>query len=126
MLAAGDDVIVRGNVDLRGTDSNLIVPSDRSVVFEGFTTIASGNVTLFGGVSLNGTDKHGADASGNSVTVYEASQIETQKAGSHVDIRGSRDVEVLGAIIAGGFVGCSGGIVSRCASDRTRADHRDR
>ncbi len=108
MLTAADDVIVRGNIDIRGSGSNLVLQSDKSVFFEGFTTLASGNVTLSGGVELDGTDRGGADATGSSVTVYKTSRIETQNAGSTIDIRGSRDVDLLGAIIAGGVVGSSG------------------
>ena len=105
---AAADVIVRGKLDLRGNRSNLVVQSDRSVFFEGFTRIASGNVSLYGGVKLDGTDLGGADATGSSVTIYKASAIQTASAGSRIDIRGSKDVDIYGAVIAGGLVGPTG------------------
>ena len=108
VLAAAADVIVRGNIDLRGNRSNLVVQSDRSIFFEGFTKIASGNANLYGGVKLDGTDLGGADATGSSVTVYKASAIQTASAGSLIDIRGSKDVDIYGAVIAGGLVGPTG------------------
>ena len=108
VLAAAADVIVRGNIELCGNRSNLVVQSDNSVFFEGFTKIASGDVTLYGGIALDGTDLGGADATGTSVTVYKASAIQTDSAGSRIDIRGSKDVDIFGAVIAGGVVGPTG------------------
>jgi hypothetical protein len=37
VLSAQDDVIVRGNLDFRGNNSNLTVQSDSSVYFEGIS-----------------------------------------------------------------------------------------
>ncbi len=108
MLAAAADVVVRGNIDLRGTRSGLVVQSDNSVFFEGFTNVASGDVSLFGGMKLDGTDLGGADATGTSVTIYKASTIQTAGAASRIDIRGSKDVDILGSVIAGGVVGPTG------------------
>ncbi|MFO0878227.1 MAG: hypothetical protein U0840_12825 [Gemmataceae bacterium] len=106
VLSSTDDVIISGNIDLRGAGSNLILQSDRSLFVEGFTTLASGNITLYGGVALDGTDRVGADET--SVTVYEGSLLTTGNASSRIDVRGATNIALLGSLVAGGTVTSTG------------------
>jgi hypothetical protein len=106
-LAATDDVIIRGNLNLLGAGSDLILQSDKWVYWEG-EAIVDGDLTIYGGVELDGTDRSGAGSKGTSVLIPATSRLVTTGAGSRIDIRGSKDVEILGAIVAGGTVGASG------------------
>ncbi|MCY2990036.1 MAG: hypothetical protein NTY19_19505, partial [Planctomycetota bacterium] len=118
VLSAADDVIVRGNLDVRGAGSNLTIQSDSSVFFEGQAQVADGNLKLYGRVALNGTVLGGADDTESSVTVYGTSEIQVPAAGRSIDIRGAQDVDLSGAIIAGGVLG-SGGVTWTAPGDAT-------
>jgi hypothetical protein len=106
-LAATDDVIIRGNLNLLGAGSDLILQSDKWVYWEG-EAIVNGDLTIYGGVELDGTDRSGVGSKGTSVLIPATSRLGTTGSGSRIDIRGSKDVEILGAVVAGGIVGASG------------------
>jgi hypothetical protein len=58
-LQAVDDVIVRGNLNLPGDGSDLVLQSDKWVYWEGTGTIG-GDLTIAGGMELDGTSHNGA------------------------------------------------------------------
>ena len=106
-LSATNDVIIRGNINVNGVNGSLQVQSDTWVYIEGFITVQN-RITVLGGLTVNGVDLGGADLKGNSVHVHATSQLRTTQAGSLIDIRGAKDVEIYGALIAAGEVDASG------------------
>ncbi|MGV2335227.1 MAG UNVERIFIED_CONTAM: hypothetical protein LVR18_14315 [Planctomycetaceae bacterium] len=110
-LQAVDDVIVRGNLNLPGDGSDLVLQSDKWVYWEGTGTIG-GDLTIAGGMELDGTSHNGAGAGNASVLIPAISRLVTPRAGSVIDIRGAQDVDILGTIVAGGTIGDSGVIWS--------------
>ena len=106
-LEAQDDVIVRGNINVLGQGGDLTLQSDKWVYWEGFAKVV-GDITLYGGLKLDGTDLGGADAHGASVYVHPTSRLVTSGAGTHITLQGSQDVDVLGAVVAGGSIGETG------------------
>ncbi|WP_295538365.1 calcium-binding protein, partial [uncultured Pseudacidovorax sp.] len=107
VVSTADDVIVRGNINLLGAGSDLVMQSDRWLYWEGQANV-NGNITLVGGVELDGTDRNGANAAGTSVYVNASSTLNTTRAGSSITVIGSQDVELHGAIVAGGTIGAQG------------------
>ncbi|MFN7866205.1 MAG: hypothetical protein ACK5TX_02260, partial [Planctomyces sp.] len=106
-LTAADDVIVRGNFNLPGAESDLTLQSDRWIYWEGSADI-SGDARLFGGLKLDGTDLGGFGIGGSSVYIADTSLVNTRGAGTSITIRGSRDVDITGPVVAGGVIGESG------------------
>jgi hypothetical protein len=106
-LAAADDVIVRGNFNLPGAGSDLTLQSDRWIYWEGAADI-SGDARLFGGLKLDGTDLGGAGIGGSSVYIADTSLVNTRGAGTSITIRGAKDVDITGPVVAGGVIGESG------------------
>lgn len=107
-LASGSDVIIRGNIDVLGDNSDLLLQSDRFVYVEGFLDVRD-DVKIYGGVTADGTSLGRADTTlGSSVYSHVTSEIATRQAGSSIDIRGGQDVDLFGAIFAGGERGDHG------------------
>jgi len=106
-VAAGDDVIVRGNINVLGQDSDLTLQSDKWVYWEGFADV-SGDIAIYGGLETSGTDRGGANAHGSSVYVHATSRLTTAQAGTAINVYGSKDIDLFGAIVPGGSVGESG------------------
>jgi hypothetical protein len=106
-LQATDDVIVRGNIYVLGQNGNLTLQSDKRIFWEGAASVTN-NLSLYGGVETDGTDRFGADSTGSSVYIDPTSVLVTSQAGSDIVVQGSRDVDVLGAIVAGGSIGETG------------------
>ena len=106
-LAAQDDIIIRGNIDVLGQNSNLKIRSATSVYLETFINVPN-NITILGGFDANGNSTNSANAGGSSVYVHGTSRIVSQKAASHIKIEGAQDVDILGAVVAGGSIGANG------------------
>ncbi|MFM7922617.1 MAG: hypothetical protein ACKPJJ_20550, partial [Planctomycetaceae bacterium] len=106
-LVATDDVIVRGNFNLPGAGSDLTLQSDRWIYWEGAADI-SGDARLFGGLKLDGTDLGGFGIGGSSVYIADTSLVNTRGAGTSITIRGSKDVDITGPVVAGGVIGENG------------------
>ncbi|MFN5898358.1 MAG: hypothetical protein ACK48Y_12585, partial [Planctomyces sp.] len=106
-LQSADDVLIRGNINLLGSNSDLVLQSDRWVYVEGVLQV-DGDISISGGVSLDGTDRGGANANGTSVLIPGTSRLVTTGSGTSISIRGSRDIDVLGPVVAGGTIGGSG------------------
>ena len=100
-LSVEDDIIIRGNINVLGDRSDLLLQSEAWVYIEGFLKVTD-SIRVLGGIAADGTDLGGADARGSSVYVHETAQMTTSDADSVIDIRGSQDVDLFGAIIAGG------------------------
>ncbi|MFM7055829.1 MAG: hypothetical protein ACKO2P_02790, partial [Planctomycetota bacterium] len=107
ILQSADDVLIRGNINLLGTGSDLVLQSNRWVYVEGELQV-DGDLTISGGVGLGGTDHGGSNAIGTSVLIPATSRIVTTGSGTSVSIRGSKDVDIFGAVVAGGSIGSSG------------------
>ncbi|MFO0537022.1 MAG: hypothetical protein ACK524_20300, partial [Planctomyces sp.] len=106
-LQATDDVLIRGNLNLLGTGSDLVLQSDKWVYLESELQVG-GDITIYGGVELDGTSRGGSGINGTSVLIPATSRLLATGAGSQIDVRGAMDVDVLGAIVAGGTVNESG------------------
>ena len=104
VVQGAEDTIVRGDINLLGASSDLTLQSDR------FTYVASamnvtGNVTLLGGVALDGTQLEGANADNLSLWVDETTKIETLEAGTSIVARGGKDAYMGALAVAGGTTG---------------------
>ncbi|MFM8477800.1 MAG: hypothetical protein ACKOEO_18610, partial [Planctomycetaceae bacterium] len=76
ILQSADDVLIRGNINLLGTGSDLVLQSNRWVYVEGELQV-DGDMTISGGVGLGGTDHGGSNATGTSVLIPATSRIVT-------------------------------------------------
>ncbi|MEX0819283.1 MAG: hypothetical protein WD070_06810, partial [Pirellulaceae bacterium] len=106
-LAAPEDIVIRGNINVLGENSDLHIRSDQWVYQEGFIKVQDG-IELLGGFDSSGQSTGGANDRGSSVFVSTTSQISTAQSGSHIDIRGAQDVDLYGAVVAGGEIGPNG------------------
>ncbi|HND53380.1 MAG TPA: hypothetical protein PLV92_13315, partial [Pirellulaceae bacterium] len=106
-LSTPNDLIVLGNIQVSGDDSSLRLHSEKFLFVEGRIAVAN-STALYGGVDAYGVSLDGADSRGSSVYVGRTALITTQEAGSQIDLRGARDVDVYGALVAGGAPGSSG------------------
>ncbi len=118
VFESSDDVIVRGNINALGSGSSITVQSDVFTYVEGFVTAAD-DITILGGVEIDGTDLTGADSFGTSLYVHATSTIKTTGSDADILVRGSRDVELYGVLVAGGTVGENGVVWSGTGSDVT-------
>jgi hypothetical protein len=107
VMQGGDDVIIRGNINVAGQNGNLTVQSDKRIYWEGSANVTN-NISFYGGVEIDGTDRGGADSSGSSIYVSATSGLQTSQSGSDILFRGSKDIDVLGPLVAGGTVGANG------------------
>ncbi|HND55732.1 MAG TPA: hypothetical protein PLV92_25125, partial [Pirellulaceae bacterium] len=112
-LQSHSDVIVRGNIHVFGAGSDLLVQSDSFTYIESFIDVRD-NAKIFGGVSALGnviappvapSSGTGLRTDGSSVYVHTTSRIVTRNAGSRIDIKGAADVDLYGAVVAGGAIG---------------------
>jgi hypothetical protein len=107
-IASTEDVIIRGNIQLLGAGSDLVLQSNRWVYWEGEAEI-HGNIDIRGGVTLGGQVlANGANSHGWSVYTHAASSLNSLEAGSSITISGAQDVILNGRIVAGGTVGATG------------------
>ncbi|MGB7325621.1 MAG: hypothetical protein WBD31_12175 [Rubripirellula sp.] len=102
-IAASDDVIIRGNIDVLGDDSTLALQSDKWIYWEGFATV-EGDITMLGGIAADGTDLDGSGVGDSSIYVHATSQLVTSQAGSSINLQGSHDVDLMGKVVAGGEI----------------------
>ncbi|MGV2341193.1 MAG UNVERIFIED_CONTAM: hypothetical protein LVR18_46800 [Planctomycetaceae bacterium] len=116
VMQGGDDVIIRGNINVAGQNGNLTVQSDKRIYWEGAANVAN-NISFYGGVEIDGTDRGGADSSGSSIYLAPTSGLQTSQSGSDILFRGSKDIDLLGPLVAGGTVGANG--VTWAGSDST-------
>lgn len=106
-LASEYDLIIRGNALMKGANATLTLQSDKWVCHEGFLTVSE-NINVYGGVRQDGTDKAGANAKGSSVYIHETAVLNTSQAGGDIVVKGSKDVDIFGAIVPGGTIGAQG------------------
>jgi Ca2+-binding RTX toxin-like protein len=106
-MQGGDDVIIRGNINVKGQNGNLVLQSDKRIYWEGAASVTN-NLSFYGGLEIDGTDRSGADSSGSSIYLDPTSSLVTSQAGSDILFRGSKDIDLLGALVAGGSVGENG------------------
>ncbi|MEX8493277.1 MAG: hypothetical protein AB3X43_04715, partial [Sphaerotilus sp.] len=111
VLRSSQDVILRGNANATGAGASLTLQSDEWLYVEGFATATAG-LSLYGGVGLDGQTLSGAgaraDARGSSVYVQATSTLRTTAANSTVRVVGAEDVDLFGALVAGGAPGANG------------------
>ncbi|MBT3783410.1 hypothetical protein HOF92_00460, partial [bacterium] len=107
VIASEDETILRGNINLFGSSSDLTAQSDDWVYWEGRADV-TGNLTVHGGVALDGTDLNGANSDGTSVFIHDTATLNTKGAGTSITIKGSKDVIVDGRVVSGGTIGSSG------------------
>ncbi|MGV2340455.1 MAG UNVERIFIED_CONTAM: hypothetical protein LVR18_42860 [Planctomycetaceae bacterium] len=108
VLSAVDDVVLLGNISSTGTGSDLTVQSDSFVFIEGRLSVQD-RLSVYGGTKRDGTNLDGSDARGSSIYLGSTGLLNTSSAGSKISLHGSRDVDILMPVIAGGQVG-SGGV----------------
>ena len=106
-LSSTDEIIIRGNIDVLGADSDLIIQSDKWLFIEGALTV-SDTIEVYGGVSTDGTDQGGADSNGSSIYINQGTRLITLQDGSRIQLIGSKDVDISGELIAAGEVGANG------------------
>ncbi len=107
-LTGVDDVLIRGTINVLGQGSDLAIQSNKWVYLDTEVNVPD-QVRIYGGVDLNGTtNTSSTPRQGASVYVDRTSTINTTDAASQVDIRGAEDVDIRGAVIAGGTVGSTG------------------
>ncbi|WP_375473913.1 DUF4347 domain-containing protein [uncultured Nostoc sp.] len=106
-LVASDDIIIRGNIDVLGHNSDLKISTPTWVYLETFLNVQD-NITIEGGFDADGKSTNGANTEGSSVYVHGTARINTKQAGSSINIRGAQDVDILGAVVAGGTIGATG------------------
>ncbi|MDA1274964.1 MAG: calcium-binding protein [Verrucomicrobia bacterium] len=106
-LGAQDDFIIRGNVILKGANASLTLQSDAWVYHEGRLDVTK-NISVYGGVRADGTDLGGANSKGSSVYIHETALLNTSEAGGHIEVAGSKDVDIFGVIVPGGEIGEQG------------------
>ncbi len=107
VFASKEDTIFRGNVNIMGDNSNITLQSDKWVYAEGQFDV-TGDITMLGGIALDGTDLDGSNEHGDSVYVGKTTTLNTKEAGTTITIKGSKDVDILGAVVAGGTIGSNG------------------
>ncbi len=120
-LVSPADILIRGNINVLGANSGLLIQSDRFAYIEGFIDVKA-DARIYGGIDATGAvvdtnspaGFHSATASssnpsvGSSVLVHTTSRIVTRDSGSSIDIRGAGDVDLYGNIVAGGTITQSG------------------
>ncbi|MGA1207975.1 MAG: hypothetical protein ACO31Z_09475, partial [Litorivicinaceae bacterium] len=107
IVRADQDVIVRGNLNATGANAGLTLQSNEWLYLEGFVT-ATDTLNLFGGVTLEGEffeDPFGrADDKGSSVYIHPTSTVRTTAHHSDISVIGAMDVDLFGALVAGGEI----------------------
>ena len=92
--------ILRGSINLLGVSSDLTLQSDTWVYLEG-TPSLTGNLSIYGGVELDGTNLSAANAEGDSVWVDTTTNLLTSEAGTKITVMGGQDVTLGGLTLAG-------------------------
>lgn len=103
-LSSEHDVIVRGHIHLMGDGADLMVQSDKWIYWEGFARV-DGDLTMRGGVEINSADLDGFGVNDSSINIQTTLRRITGAAGSKIDLQGSHDVDVFGAIVFGETIG---------------------
>ncbi|NJL77788.1 MAG: hypothetical protein HC917_01020 [Richelia sp. SM2_1_7] len=106
-LIAKDDIIIRGNIDVLGKNSDLKISTPTWTYIEGLLNVQD-NITILGGFDAEGNSTNKANTAGSSVYVHGTARINTKQAGSSINIKGAQDVDILGAVVAGGTIGETG------------------
>ncbi|MFM8570484.1 MAG: calcium-binding protein, partial [Pirellula sp.] len=114
-LESKADIIVRGNINVLGDRSDLLIRSDRFVYVEG-TIDVKDTLRIIGGQDESGNAIEnstvptavGQGVVGSSLHVASTARLITRDAGSLIELRGAQDVDLYGAIVAGGSIGSSG------------------
>lgn len=106
-LTASDDIIIRGNINVLGDNSNLNIRSDGWVYQEGFIDV-NNNIIIQGGYNSVNQVTGGASSQGSSVYVHTTSRINTRRSGSVIVIQGAQDVDIFGSVVAGGTINETG------------------
>ena len=74
-------MILRGNVNIEGDNGNLTLQSDKWVYHEGLLNVTQ-NISVFGGMEADKTDREGANDKGSSVYMHPTAVLNTTQAGS--------------------------------------------
>ncbi|MFT5030879.1 MAG: hypothetical protein ACI9VS_003341, partial [Candidatus Binatia bacterium] len=106
-VEVSDPAINRGAFKLFGADSDLTFQSDSWIYWEGVADI-TGDLKIYGGVKLDGTNTNGANSRGDSVYVHETASLVTAGAGTDITVRGGQDVYLGGVTVAGGDITAMG------------------
>ena len=106
-LATQDDIIIRGNINVFGQNSHLKISTPTWAYIESILDVKN-NIDILGGFNLLGTSTNGANIDGSSVYVHGTSRINSKQAGSKINIKGAQDVDIFGAVVAGGVIGENG------------------
>lgn len=116
VLGSNDDFILRGNIHVTGDNSDLTLHSDSFTYIEGFVDTTD-DLTVLGGIGTDGTDHDGSDKHSTSVYLHDTAQMRTTGNDADIVVKGSKDVDVYGVLLAGGSVGQSGAIWSGLGAD---------
>ena len=137
-----EDIIIRGNIDVAGENSDLLIQSEEWIYHEGFIEVQD-SIRMLAGADAVGwgewSEPQQADAKadpgadvgvrkltptyndanddGMSLYVHVTSRINTFQEASSIVLSGARDVNVHGAVVAGGEIGANG--VTWVGSDST-------
>ena len=111
VLRSDQEVIVRGIVEARGEGAEVTLQSDEFLYVEAFVTAKAG-LNLYGGVDVNGVNLtsggNTSDSRGSSIYVAANGTIRTENADADIHVKGASDVDLFGAIVAGGSIGATG------------------
>jgi hypothetical protein len=106
-LSADNDIIIRGNINVLGENSNLKVQSKGWVYHEGMMDVRN-NLTIQGGYDAQDNVTGGANSEGSSVYVHATAITNTKQSGSQILIQGAKDIDLHGVVVAGGTIGANG------------------
>ena len=99
-LAAAGPVIMRGNIDVVGSLSDLLIRSEEFVYIESELTVKD-QIEIYGGYDSALISTGGADANGSSAYIDTVSILNTTDAASGISILGAADVDIFGSVLAG-------------------------
>ena len=110
-LRSDQEVIVRGIVEASGAGSEVTLQSDEFLYVEAFVTAKDG-LNLYGGVDVNGnaltTTNPTADSRGSSIYIAANGTIRTENTDGDIHVKGAQDIDIFGALVAGGVIGETG------------------
>ncbi|NVK17780.1 MAG: LEPR-XLL domain-containing protein [Methylocystaceae bacterium] len=118
VISSNEDVLMRGNIVATGDGTTVTLRSDTFVFHEGRIE-ANGGIDIFGGIEIDGTDLGGSDDFGSSVYVHETASAFTTGDAAHITVKGSKDVDLYGVLLAGGRIGENGPVWSGTGANLT-------
>lgn len=116
VLGSSEDFILRGNVHITGANSDLTLHSNSFTYVEGFVDTTD-DLTVLGGIATDGTDLGGSDQNTTSAYLHETTRVRTTGNDADIMVKGAKDVDIYGVLLAGGSIGSAGTIWSGKGAD---------